>query len=360
MSWLGSINGKTNGRAAVQPAAMAQETASPITAGTVPATNYGSSTEVSRFMPVMDIEQAVARRNVIVQAMKQLMVDGVDYGKIPGCGDKPALLLPGAQKLCNLFGLTIKYDFLEKTEDWSGEQHGGEPFFYYQIRAEVYRGEFLIAEGVGACHSWEAKYRWRKMERICPNCGKANIRKSKEGGWYCWKKTEGCGSVFNDGDPAIEGQETGRKPNPDVCDSVNTILKMAYKRTLIHGTINGTSCSEFFTQDVEDFTVTDDPIDIGGHPMNTRAAAQHVAEQKISGNAPLNRPFPWKSMRETAEAFKAIREKVGEVLWLGELERYGWHSFQEMRNALDAKGPNIREKVAACYWGLDAITKGGR
>jgi hypothetical protein len=316
--------------------------------------NQGSS-ELARFMPVMDIAQAVARRDLIVQAMKQLMVDGVDYGKIPNCGDKPALLQPGADKLCNLFGLTLKYDFLEKTEDWSGAQHGGEPFFYYQIRTQVFRGDFLIAEGVGACHSWESKYRWRKAERTCPQCGKANIRKSREGGWYCWKKTDGCGSVFNDGDPAIEGQETGRKPNPDVFDSVNTILKMAYKRCKIHGTINGTSASEFFTQDIEDFSVSDD-IDTGGFRPGTSQAAQYVAQQKIAtGN--VHSKAPWKTMREMAECFKQMRTKVGEVIWLGELERYGWHSFQDLRNSIDNRTPNAKEKATECYWHLEAIAR---
>ena len=350
MKWL---NGKDQAEAGALTPALVVEAArqSQIT----DTNKHNNSAELARFMPVMDIGQAVARRDVIVQAMKQLMVDGVDYGKIPGCGDKPALLQPGADKLCNLFGLTLKYDFLEKEEDWSGERHGGEPFFYYQIRSAVYRGDFLIAEGVGACHSWESKYRWRRAERTCPTCGQANIRKGREGGWYCWKKTGGCGTVFNDGDQSIESQETGRKPNPDVFDSVNTILKMAYKRCKIHGTINGTSASEFFTQDVEDFTVTDD-IDTGGRPRNTVAAAQYVAEQKIAtGN--LHSKAPWKSMRDLAECFKEIRQRVGETAWLGELERYGWHSFQELRNAIEMKAPNEREKATECYWHLDAIAR---
>src|ERR1019366_6680838 len=116
------------------------------------------------------IEQAVARRDVLVQAMKSLMKEGVDYGTIPG-STKPALLQPGADKLGNLFGLTLQYEFLEKEEDWKGERYG-EPFFYYQVRARVYRGDFLLGEGVGSCSSWESKYRRRKAERTCPNCGK--------------------------------------------------------------------------------------------------------------------------------------------------------------------------------------------
>ena len=214
----------------------------------------------------MDMEQALQRREIIIQAMQRLMREGVDYGKIPGAGDKSALLQPGADKLCNLFGLTAQYTFLEKTEDWSGERHTGEPFFYYQVGTRVFRGEFLLGEGVGSCSSRESRYRWRKAERVCPICGKANIRKSRDGGWYCWKKTDGCGSVFPDGDRSIEGQDAGRKPNPDLADSVNTILKMAYKRAKISGTINATSAAEIFTQDIEDFP-NSTHTDAVGHPL---------------------------------------------------------------------------------------------
>ena len=351
---FGRMNG-TNGRAGADALTSALAVVPAAESAATVAQTKNITTELARFMPVMDIEQALRRRDAIVQAMQQLMKEGVDYGKIPGT-DKPALLQPGADKLCNLFGLTLKYNFLEKAEDWSGEQHGGEPFFYYQVGVDVYRDDFLIGEGVGSCNSRESKYRWRKAERTCPQCGKANIRKSREGGWYCWRKTDGCGSVFNDGDPAIESQETGRKANPDVADAVNTILKMAYKRAKISGTINATSASEFFTQDIEDFSVTDDGIDTGGFPRGTAQAAQHVAAQKIAGAAPLSKA-PWKTMGELAKYFQAIREKVGEVAYRDELDRYGWKNFQEMRNAIDNRRANAKEQANECYWHLEAIAR---
>ena len=58
---------------------------------------------------------------------------------------------------------------------------------------------------------------------------------------------------------AIESQQAGRKPNPDAADVVNTVLKMAYKRAKVATTINATSASEFFTQDVEDFATGQQP-----------------------------------------------------------------------------------------------------
>ena len=149
----------------------------------------------------------------------------------------------------------IRYERVTELEDWSGNQHGGEPFFSHKVSATAYRGEFPMGEGIGICSSWESKYRWRKSERVCPACGKATIIKGREeygGGWLCFGKKGGCGAKFKAGDTAIESQETGRIANPDVFDQVNTIIKMAYKRAKISATINATSASEFFTQDVED------------------------------------------------------------------------------------------------------------
>jgi hypothetical protein len=191
----------------------------------------GKELEQWRFMPVMSIDQALERRQAIVDATKKLMGEGTDYGRIPGT-DRDVLLQPGADKLCNLFGLVIQYDVTKCEEDWSGRNHDGVPFFFYELKGRAYRGDFLMGEGVGSCNSWESKYRWRKAERLCPQCGKANIRKSRDGGWFCWLKTDGCGANFGPGDPRIEGQEVGRKVNPDMADCVNTILKMALKRCL--------------------------------------------------------------------------------------------------------------------------------
>ena len=102
--------------------------------------------------------------------------------------------------------------------------------------------------------------------------------------------------------------------------------------------------------------VVTDGIDTGGHPIGTRAAAQYVAEQKIANGNPHSK-VPWKNMGELAKAFQAMREKVGEVAWREEFERYGWRSFQDLRNAIDNKSPNAKEKATECYWHLDAIAR---
>lgn len=297
-----------------------------------------ASEDISRFMPVMAIEQAIARREAIVDATAKLMRDGVDFGKIPGAGDRPALLQPGADKLCNLFGLVIQYEVVKSEEDWTGEKHGGTPFFFYEIKGRAYRGEFLMGEGVGSCSSWESKYRWRKMERTCPSCGKANIRKSREEGWYCWKKTDGCGATFAANDPAIVNQETGRKPNPDMADVVNTVLKMAYKRCKVSTTINATSASEFFTQDVEEQgapPADTDPrgysVETYGAPHGTREAQEAVAARKLSEIREQARK-KWTTRGEMKRMFETLRERLGETVYLTELSRFNVRRAEDFRN----------------------------
>lgn len=207
-----------------------------------------------RFMPVMSVDTAVQRYNAIGEAVTKLMERGEDYGEIPGT-KKPTLLKPGAEKLCNLFGLIPRYDQAGTVEDWDGADHGGEPFFYYRVKCSLWRGDVLMGEGEGSCNSWESKYRYRKAERACPACGSAAIIKGKAefgGGWLCFQKKGGCGAKFKEGDPAIEAQIVGRVPNPDIHDQVNTVLKMANKRAQVAATLNATGASRFFTQDLED------------------------------------------------------------------------------------------------------------
>src|ERR1039458_5060466 len=110
-----------------------------------------------RFMPVMSIDKALERRQAIVQATQQLMKEGVDYGKIPGATDKPILLQPGADKLCNLFGLVIRYEVTKCEEDWRGADHDDIPFFFYELKGRGHRplggGEELMGGGVGCWNS---------------------------------------------------------------------------------------------------------------------------------------------------------------------------------------------------------------
>src|SRR5215210_717109 len=240
--------------------------------------------ERSQFMPAMSIELAVERYGAITEFVSRVLRKDVDYGLIPGT-EKLTLLKPGAEKLTTFFGLSTRFQLIERIEDWTGADHDGEPFFYYLYRCQLWRGDLLVAEADGSCNSRETKYRYREAQRICPECSQAAIIKGKEeygGGWLCFRKKGGCGAKFPTGDAVIESQQTGRVPNAEIADSVNTIQKMSQKRSLIAATLLAVNASEFFTQDVEDFinttaTVTQAPS------ASSPTAEQHAGSSSIAG-----------------------------------------------------------------------------
>ncbi len=184
------------------------------------------------------------------------LVPDMDYGTIPGTGNKPTLLKPGAEKISKLLGLADHYEVMDQIEDW------GKPFFHYKVRCLLIsiRSGITISTGMGECNSYESKYRWRESKRKCPVCNSESIIKGKEeygGGWLCFKKQGGCGATFPDNDTRIVDQKIGRVENEDIFSQVNTILKMAKKRAMIDAALSAGRLSDVFTQDMEDIAAFD-------------------------------------------------------------------------------------------------------
>ena len=223
--------------------------------------------------PVVAVESALAIYQAKKDFIDRILREGVDFGTIPGSAGRKTLLKPGAEKLSSFFGLCPIFQDVETIEDWTGANHNGEPFFYYRTKCQLKRCDTIIAEADGSCNSWEKKYRYRSAGRLCPACGKPTLLRSKgdkpadaarkrrepswEPGWFCWAKKGGCGGQFEYNDTRIPQQDAGSVPNPDVAEQVNTILKMSQKRSFIAANLIATGVSEYFTQDVEDFTPGD-------------------------------------------------------------------------------------------------------
>jgi len=213
--------------------------------------------------PAVSVRDALNAYQAKKELIDGIMHEGVDFGVIPGT-NKPTLLKAGAEKATSFFGLSTHFKDAEAIEDWTGEKHGGEPFFYYRRTCQLWKGDRLISEVDGSCNSWETKYRYRQADRICPNCGNPTIIKGRAeygGGWLCFAKRGGCGAKFSDNDPVIVDQQIGQVKNPNIADAVNTILKMADKRALVAATLIATGLSEYFTQDMEDFTTPSSYVD---------------------------------------------------------------------------------------------------
>ena len=138
----------------------------------VPAVRTGASLEVvtaDDFMPLLTVKQSQERKRMLNELILGVMNEGVDFGMQQGAPNKPKVLLkPGAEKMCSHFGLSPRIVEEYKVEDWTGADHGGEPFFYFKYTVALYRGSRYMGEAVGSCNSWESKYRYRWVREVPP------------------------------------------------------------------------------------------------------------------------------------------------------------------------------------------------
>lgn len=206
------------------------------------------TTALSRAGDEMSVEQLVERVRKVHHVQREVMKEGVHFGKVPGV-DKPTLLKPGAEVLGMTFRLAPDFDITEQVRD--GDH------LTVVVRCKLHHAPTgtLLGAGMGSCSTKESRYAYRKGERQCPSCSKETIIKGKEeygGGWICFARKGGCGAKFGDKDPKITAQVVGRIENPDVYDQHNTVLKMAIKRAHVAAILFVTCASEIFTQDVED------------------------------------------------------------------------------------------------------------
>lgn len=238
--------------------------------------------------------------NIVKYLRQELFVEGVDFGKIPGTGDKPTLLLPGMEKLLRSLKLRPQYTMLKSVEEF-----GDKPLFFYRYQCDLYEIEtgMLVASANGSANSYETKWRWRQADRTCPHCSKPTIIKGKTeygGGWVCFAKKGGCGAKFADGDASIEGQQVGRIENADIFDQVNTIDKIAQKRALSSAIKGAANVSEYFTVDLEDnaeFALSTPPIITITKPDETPTLPAENPQKPPSGansqqnTTPTGKPF---------------------------------------------------------------------
>lgn len=221
---------------------------------------------------VRAIEAALKRMKVrqdFVRAAKDTgLQKDVDYGVIPGCGDKPSLLKSGAEALaqavtqeaeslflgCGRFGAPRIEKVIEEFYD------DGSDLFYYRVSIDLIGPSgAVLGSGVGSCNSREKKYREDR------------------------KGNERLGA-----------------------DSANTILKMAVKRAKVDCAIGVFGASSMFTQDIEDEAgdPLNRPIPFGKHEGKTwrELANDGLPSQRDSGASWLL----WLSQNGKKDAERAL------------------------------------------------------
>ncbi|MFA5150585.1 MAG: hypothetical protein WC433_06725 [Candidatus Omnitrophota bacterium] len=280
--------------------------------------------------PVTDIDTAIKRYNAFKEFVSKVLVKDHDYGEIPGT-KKPTLLKAGAEKLGAFFGIRPVFVLQESVNDWTGKDHG-EPFFFREYKCQGYRNGELIGEGVGSCNSFEKKYRYRWMNEleVPGNIDKSMlefqdgsisefafaIQKAETSGkygkpaeyWQQFKDAIENGTARSITRKTKKGEdmdayEIGGKlyavPNRDVADQVNTIDKMAQKRALVAMILIATNASDYFTQDMEDFTPSSNPNNID--PDFVEGSFKEVTAAET---------FAKEAGAETGELFKYLDGKV--------------------------------------------------
>ncbi len=170
----------------------------------------------------LSIQQLQAHADLIQQAMRSVMRPGIHYGLVPGCGNKPTLLKPGAEVLKTVFKLADDLTVIDLGS--TGEAH-------YRIIARLIHipsGRF-VGSGLGECTSAESKYAWRKAV----------------------SQTEY--DYYEDSRRRIKFSHRGEllQVRAEVADVSNTILKMAKKRALVDALLS-IGASSLFSQDLED------------------------------------------------------------------------------------------------------------
>jgi hypothetical protein len=234
--------------------------------------------------PAVTVQAALQAYQAKKELIDGIMHEGVDFGTIPGSA-KPALYKAGAEKATSFFGLSTRFTDAETVEDWTGKDHNDEPFLFYRQTCALFRGERLIASADGSCNSWEKKYRYRWVTSVPAGVdtsllktrdGKASefafaVEKGETSGKYgkpaeYWQKFRDAiadGTAVKIQRPVKSGAkmdawEMGAieycLQNDEIPDLANTILKMAQKRALVAATLIATGMSDYFTQDIEDFT----------------------------------------------------------------------------------------------------------
>ena len=200
----------------------------------------------------LSVQQLLGQVQLIQQVMGATMRDGEHFGKIPGCGDKPTLLKPGAEKLCLTFRLAPAYAVEEKQLE-----RGHREYRVLCTLSSILTGAF-VGQGVGVCTSMEGKYRYRQgqgepTDRPVPRAywdlRQEDPAKAQEiigGKGFSTKKVEGKGWMI------CKGGEKTEHDNP--ADHYNTVLKMAKKRALVDAVLTATAASDIFTQDLEDIS----------------------------------------------------------------------------------------------------------
>ena len=232
----------------------------------------------TRLTERLSASQIRADVNLLQEVMQAVMKDKVHYGTVPGCGDKPTLLKPGAEKIASTFRLAIdpQVEDLSKNDD--------------EIRVRVaakvthqVTGQFL-GTGIGEASTNEEKYKWRKVVSQAEwDATPEDRRRIKYSRDYTTQQI---------------------RTNP--ADVSNTVIKMAKKRALVDAVLTITAASDIFTQDIED--LPEEFVQEAG--TTEKGGEMPIPKAKESSPSPVNpKPEPAKASIPAKDRMRSMGTK---------------------------------------------------
>lgn len=187
---------------------------------------------------------------LIQRVLRDVMKEGVHYGRIPGVSKK-SLWKPGAEVILTTFRLGAQPTEVREVDNG------------FQVTMRVFHiptGQ-TVGYGMGMCSWHEEKYRWRAA------VNESEWENSPEGARR-WK-------YRRDGPPV-------RQVATNPADYLNTCLKMAMKRARVDACLTATAASDVFDQDLEDLpegaAATERNGNRPGGPINDQAETVPAAD----------------------------------------------------------------------------------
>lgn len=240
--------------------------------------------------------EVLAHVKAVQEVMRSVMKPNVHYGAIPGAGDKPTLLKPGAEVLCMTFRIADRYEVDDMSRDG---------VIRYRVRCvgEHQMTGAMLGTGLGECSTDEEKYRWRKA--VCKEEFDAtpdNMRRVKFG------RKQG-------------GHYTAQQIRTEPADLANTALKMACKRAKIAMVLNVTAASDMFSQDLEDLDA-----ELVRHLAEDERAEhmQTVRDEWIAKAIEATDEVSLRSiMKDGVKVFQSARDKDGYSQFANAVQRRG-------------------------------------
>lgn len=290
-------------------------------------------TDAAVLSPVMSAGEFAERLKVFQEFVKTQMVEGEDYGVIPGT-KKPTLYKPGAEKLGELYGLAPHIEVVERREDWD------KGFFHYEVRCDLVskRTGAVVAQGVGSCNSMESRYRYRWVfeDDLPQGVDREALQTKRISTKYGWKTQY-------------------RLLNEDIYSQVNTILKMAKKRANIDASLSATRSSGLFTQDLEDLKANG-VIDTTAEEVAPAPAPTPAPRTQPQASGQRSRPTGQRTQgsgQSGGGQHPATEKQIGLI---GNLLRKGEADDMEIEAIIG----RVRDSSKRASEAIDGLTKGGK